>query len=157
MKYIFRDENGAFDLTKYEDYLDREREAFVGLIQGPELLLIDRFVPTGPESFHDARFERLVATTCASEHEGGEAHTTQLELRLKGPYFDRHFALRYDGVVSCSLEMPGPEDDLLMHEVRSEEGLLVHELRFDKEKAVEVKCRRIHFSEELAVDEPSQE
>ena len=154
MKYIFRAEGGAFDLTQYEDYLDRERSALVGLVQGPELLSMGRFVPTGPESFHDARFERLVAG--ASEHEHGEAHATQLELRLRGPYFDRHFELKYEGVESCTLEVPGPEDDLLMHEIRLEDGLLVHELRFDKERAIKVTCRGIRFSEEFAVG-PSQE
>lgn len=155
MKYIIRGEGAAFDLKRYEDYLGREREALTGLIQGAELLFIGRFVPTGPESFHDARFERLVATACASQQGAGDAHAAQLELHLEGPYFDRYFQLTYDGVESCSLEIPGADDDLLMHEVRSEEGLLVHELLFDKGKFVKVTCRGVRFQEELAADDPS--
>lgn len=147
MKYIFRDENGAFELSKYEEYLDRERNVLVGLIQGQELLRIDRFVPADGGSFHDARFERFVADKGSPKPGGGAPQAPRLELRLKGPFFDRHFELTYDGVESCSFEMPSPEDDLLMHELRLDEGRLVHELWFDHENAIVITCRSIRFSE----------
>lgn len=53
MKYISKDERGAFDLVKYEDYLDKQGELIAGLMEGDELLTIDRFALSGPGSFHD--------------------------------------------------------------------------------------------------------
>jgi hypothetical protein len=152
MKYVSRDPTGAFDLTKYEDYLERERLVLAACIHGAELLTIDRFAPTGPGSFHDGRFERLLVAMGPSEHAGSETQTARAELLLRGPYFDRRFELHYQEVESCRFEAPASEDDLLMHEIRGEHGLLTHELLFDKGKAITVTCRRLRFLEILEAE-----
>ena len=149
MKYVSRVPDGGFDLVRYEDYLDRERESLAGVVRGAELLTIDRFVPSGPGSLHDARFVHLSVGKGSPRQADGESQIVRVELRLKGPYFDRHFELHYEDVASCSFEAPGPEDDLLMHELRSEEGLLIHELLFDKAKTIAVACRALRFVETL--------
>lgn len=147
MKYVSRGPTGTFDLTAYEDYLDRERGALAVRIHGAELLTIDRFAPKGPASFHDARFESLLVSTAPSRRADAEGQTVQVELRLRGPYFDRGFELRYEDVDTCTFQAPAPEDDLLMHELRAEDGLLTHELQFDKRKSITIACRELRFLE----------
>lgn len=147
MKYITRQPNDAFGLEPYEDYLDGARKGLSACIHGPELLTLSRFIPRGPESFHDARFERL--TAMAAGGEDGVPKSVSVEIRLKGPYFDRYFELLYKDVAECSLQLPRPEADLLMHEIREENGLLVHEFLFWKDKTVEIACRELHFRERV--------
>jgi len=149
MKYISQQSTGAFDLIRYEDYLDREREGLEARISGADLLSIGRFVPTGPGSFHDARFERLSVVTEIRDGGGDEEQSLTVELCLKGPFFDRQFHLDYKDVVSCRFGAPAPEDDLLMHEVRIEQGQLLHELRFSGGQTIEIACRELMFSERL--------
>jgi hypothetical protein len=152
MNYVSRSPSGVFDLTKYEDYLERERHQLAARIHGADLLAIERFVPTGPGSFHDSRFERLILATGAAESVGSAPQKLRVELQLKGPYFDRYFELRYEDVASCIVQAPVPEDDLLMHEVRSERGILTHELLFERGKIVVISCREMHFIERLEDD-----
>ena len=147
MRYVSRESNGGFNLVKYEDYLEQDRISLSSLIQGAELLRIERFVPTGPGSFHDARFDQLFVNTCDSSHADSKARGLRVELRLRGPYFDRYFELHYDDVSSLEVELPAPDDDLLMHEVRREGSSLVHELHFDRGKTIEVRCRGLRFVE----------
>ena len=157
MKYVSREPTGIFDLNKYGDYLEQNRGALVGHVQGAELLTIDRFLPTGPRSFHDARFESLLVTSALSGCAGPEAQTIRVELRLKGPYFDRFFELHYKDVNSCSFQAPAPADDLLMHEISEEHGVLTHELQFDKGKTIVVTCRELRFLETLETDRVANE
>ena len=149
MKYISRNSSGVFEMRAYEDYLEGESESFLSHVTGANLLAIERFVPTGPESFHDARFESLLASTLLAKSTDSEIGALRVDLRLKGPYFDRHFELQYEDVASCKLEAPGPADDLLMHEVRSENGFVIHDFEFDKGKTISIVSRRIRFIERL--------
>ena len=149
MKYVLRTATGTFDLTRYEEYLEQERGALAACIHGSDLLTVDRFIPTGPGSFHDSRFETIVVAAGGTARVGYKAEVLRVELRLRGPYFDRHFELRYQDVASCSLQAPAPLDDLLMHEVRLEHGVLVHELQFDKGKTIAITCREMLFAEKL--------
>src|SRR5688572_17655838 len=100
MKYILRGPTGGFNLKPYEDYLTRERGALAARTGGTDLLTIDRFFPSGPECFHDARFESLSVLAGGVEPTKSETPDVRVELRLKGPYFDRHFELMYEGVVA---------------------------------------------------------
>ena len=148
MKYVCRSDSGAFEFASYEEYLEQAREPLAALIHGAELLTIARFSLSGPESFHDARFESFLVRLAPSSH--GDP-VVAAELRLKGPYFDRQFELHYEDVGSCTFSAPGPEDDLLIHEIREESGHLVHEFEFDGDKQIAITCRRMRFVEVLAV------
>jgi hypothetical protein len=150
MKFIVRDADGAFDLRRYEDYLDREGQSLRARLRGDPLLSLGRFVPSGPESLHDARLASLLvgAPIPEFERDGG---VLSVELRLKGPYFDRQFELRYEAVSHCSCVIPGATDDLLMHEIVEDRGGLLHELVFDREKTIAIACRSLTFTEVLQV------
>jgi hypothetical protein len=136
-------------MIPYEEYLARERQTLAARIHGADLLTIDRFVPNGPESFHDARFESLSVATSVTGHGGSATHGLRVELCLKGPYFDRYYELHYEDVSSFDLQAPGPEDDLLMHEVQIERDVLVHEFLFDKGKTTVIMCRELRFIERV--------
>jgi hypothetical protein len=155
MKYILRESTGAFDLTRYEDYLEQQSGTLSAHVHGANLLATDRFVPTGPGSFHDARFERLLVATTANSESGHQS--IRIELRLRGPYFDRYFDLLYEKVHSCIFRAPNPDDDLLMHEVRTEQGALTHELQFDKGNTIVISCREMHFVETLNIGSVTDE
>jgi len=149
VKYVSRGPIGVWDLTEYGNYLERERGELGAHIGGANLLTIDRFIPTGPGSLHDSRFESLVISTVEPGPAGSETQILRVELRLKGPYFDRHFELRYEDVGFCSFQAPAPKDDLLMHEVWMEHGIVTHELQFDKGKTIAISCREMRFLERL--------
>jgi hypothetical protein len=89
----------------------------------------------------------LLVRATPKEDNGSVTQPSRLELRLKGPYFDRYFELQYESIVSCRVELPGSEDDLLMHELRLDDGIIVHELQFDKDKLIVIACRTICFEE----------
>ena len=143
MKYISSNASGAFDLVQYEDYLDEQREHIARRIEGDELLTIDRFGLSDPGSFHDARLEHLSVTT------SGAGPKSQIELRLKGPYFDRHFELLYEEVVSCKVDVPTRGEDLIIHEIRLQKDLLAHELLFSGGYKIEILCGKLWFREIL--------
>lgn len=143
MKYIVRLANGGFDLCAYESYLDAAEKSLSGRVEGPGLLNVDRFVPSGPGSFHDSRF------VAASVSHAIDSAETKLEITLRGPYFDRRFILSYVGVSLYRMALPGVEDDLLMHEVHAEGDVVFHALVFASGAVIEVQCRRIIFSEFL--------
>ena|SRR5688500_1676688 len=149
MRYVFRDAGGAFDLTSYEDYLEQERERLVQFLNCRSLLDIERFTLAGSGSFHDSRIQHLnvIANTPT---EAGSAHGgLQVELRLKGPYFDRYFDLAYVHVGTCKVEVRAPDADLLIHEIRTEGNFLTHEIYFDGGGSIEIVCGRLHFQEVL--------
>ena len=150
MKYNARDPlTGAVDLRPYERYLKEFREALAAHLHGADLLSIDRFFPKGPKCFHDARFDRFSMTAHGTERPGSHAQLLRAELRLRGPFFDRTFELHYDDVASCTFQAPEPDDDLLTHELRMENGLVVHELAFDHGRTIAIACRDIQFVETL--------
>ena len=106
-------------------------------VDGDDLLNIDRFFISDPGRFHDARLERLSIATCGSDDGIG------IELCLKGPYFDLH----YGSVVSCKVDVPESDKDLLMHEIRIENELLAHEVLFDGGGRIEIACGGLRFRE----------
>ncbi len=121
-----------------------------GLREGDELLTIDRFALSGPGSFHDARLDHLVVAS-------GTGPKFQVELRLKGPYFDRHFELFYQEIVSCKIEVPTREVDLIIHEIRLQNDLLAHEILFGDGSTIEILCGRLRFREILTENSLSEE
>ena len=153
MKYVTRAPSGAFELVQYEDYLERQAGTLAARVHGAPLLQIDRFIPSGPGSFHDSRFKALSVTQSALGGADPKVHSRTIELHLNGPYFDRRFELRYEGVISCIFQLPAPEDDLLMHELSEERGLVTHELQFDQGRSLVIICGELHFGEVLDAPE----
>jgi hypothetical protein len=150
VKFNLRDPvTGRVDLRAYASYLEREREALSAHVRGVDLLTIERVFSDGPGCFHDSRFDRLSITTSGTERPGSHAQILDVELRLRGPFFDRYFELSYKEVSSCHLQAPAPDDDLLIHEVRMEDGSLVHELLFDHDQTIAISCRELLFREIL--------
>lgn len=150
MKYISRrNGDGPFDLGRYAEYLDHVRPRIAALIDGDDLLGEDRFFSlSSPRSFHDARLATL--SIAVGEMGGGP----QAKLRLEGAYWDRFFDLVYVGVVRSKVDVRGEHDDLLVHEIRLEEGHIVHEMLFASGATIEIVCDRIRFTE---TEEPREE
>jgi hypothetical protein len=54
-----------------------------------------------------------------------------VELRFLGPQHDRRIHLRYTGISQCNFGNPGPQEDMLIHELREiVSGVFVHEFLF---------------------------
>jgi|GEM_PF-1788161 len=136
MKYIHRNEDGVVSYDKYAAYLEEHRAQLSNVVD-VELLRMERFVPPGRESLHDARLLSVVV----------DDEKKSIQLEFKGPYFDRGFVFTYEGVESAELGEPSPTDDILVHEVRLEGELLEHELHFHHDHHMRVVCRRIRFEE----------
>lgn len=137
--------DGVFVFENYVEYLEYDRGRLARLLEGDELLDIERrFVP-GPESFHDSRFVELRAANVNSRAFNLDAE--DIWLRLNGPCFDRYFDLRYEDVTEAVLDLPRVDDDLLLHEVRREDDLVVHEMLFVANRTLQIKCRKLRFDE----------
>ena len=141
MKYIKKQGPSSFDLTAYETYLEAERSAIQVGIKGDDLLADERFSLSGRGSFHDARISKILL------REDSETGDAVLSFELKGPYFDRYFCLEYMQPRNWDISLPGLDDDLLIHEVRREDSLFVHEIVFANDHIIIVPCMQIYFKE----------
>ncbi len=142
MRYVVQGSAGGYDFGPFEKYLADADSELVACIDG-DFLAADRNGFSGPGSFHDARLEMMQASTVRG--------STSLHLQLKGPYFDRFFELAYEEVVEIRMSLPAPDEDLVVHELRLENGVLIHELQFAvPEHRVEIHCARLRFREVLA-------
>lgn len=135
-------ENGVPDWTGYAAYLQDIRHLL------PEHVW--RFVADdGHYNLHDRRslHDAWLEQCSVEESASGARHEirqTQICLRFLGPWHDRHIHLHYLGVARYRLLQP-PEaashGDLLMHELRLEDGLLLHELAFANGARWHIACR----------------
>lgn len=145
MKYL-RNIDGGWCFDRYEAYLSKNGDELRARIDGEDLLDMRRLSLSDRGSLHDARFVKLAIEPSDD--------VTAMVLWLRGPYFDRFFRLEYRDVEQCSLSAPRPTHDLLIHEVRLEDGGIVHELFFDGDHTILVECGRIEFREVLS-DSPN--
>jgi hypothetical protein len=87
--------------------------------------------PEDHRSLHDSWVESLVVNEIATGERNSE-RTTEILVRLLGPYHDGFTTLRYRDVVAFSIDSPHSErghGDWLCDEVRlSERGLVFHEV-----------------------------
>ena len=87
-----------------------------------------------------------------------------ISLAFLGPCHDRRIHLHYTGVARYSLSTPPrygearyehvAHGDLITHEIRlGDEGLLIHELLFERGTTFFIECSDIRHSEESISDE----
>jgi len=124
-------------LDEYERYLQHHGDVLARFVHG-DILRVDRN-GFGEQSLHDSR-------VLAFKISVGES-TSNATLLLRGPYFDRVFRLTYHGLIAWSVALPGPDDDLLVHEIRLDGVAMVHEIAFDHDCGFELRFQRLDFQE----------
>jgi hypothetical protein len=157
MEYICK-KPGGIDYPEYEKYLESIREKLpqhvYAFAANP-----DHFNLESRSSLHDAWLESVAVNEVAT---GKRSEIRQLEVRLSllGPFHDRRIQLHYTGVAQYSLKAPPKYDqsrfqhtahgDLFTHEIRlGLNGLIVHELLFERDATFLIECSDIRHSEEL--------
>lgn len=158
MEYILHSEMEGIDFGRYLAYVESIRSHLPAHVYA---FASNRnyFNLHSPSSLHDAWLETLTVKEAAS---GERRHIRQLEIQLClfGPRHDRWIHLRYSGVTQYSFQTPAKyteprykhaaHGDLLTHEIRlGHEGLLVHELLFERGATLLIECGDIRHSEEI--------
>lgn len=146
MKYITAVPRGGWDLSAYLHHIAACRD----LLPSPVYSFasdVRNFDLTSHQSLHDAWLEWLVIKEPASGPRS-EIRSIEVECRFLGPYHDQYIELKYLGVYRYKFSTPGQDanptvahGDLLMHEVRLEEGWVVHQMEFSNGAELEIFCR----------------
>jgi hypothetical protein len=157
MEYMLNNKPGEIDYFPYRAYVDSIREqlpphvyAFASDVRHFDL--------ESHSSLHDAWLESFTVREAASG-ERQEIRRTEIAIALLGPFHDLRIHLRYTGVTRYSFTAsPRYGDsryahtahgDLFTHEIRlGHEGLLVHELLFERDATFLIECSDIRHSEE---------
>jgi len=157
MDYIYK-KPGEIDYLNYEKYLPSIRgklpEHVYAFAANP-----DHFNLESRSSLHDAWLESIVVNEIATG-ERNEIRQLEVKLSLLGPFHDRRIHLHYTGVAQYSFKASPKYDqsglqhtahgDLFTHEIRlGNNGLIIHELLFEREATFLIECVDIRHSEEL--------
>jgi hypothetical protein len=157
MDYLYK-KPGEIDYPQYEKYLQSIRgklpEHVYAFATNP-----DHFNLESHSSLHDAWLESVVVNEVATG-ERSEIRQLEIKLSLLGPFHDRRIHLHYTGVAQYSLQAPPRHDppryrhtahgDLFTHEIRlGSNGLIIHELLFERDATFLIECCDIRHSEEL--------
>jgi hypothetical protein len=155
MDYILDKDTGQINFDPYFEYLKSVKEslpphvyAFASDSRHYDL--------QSHGSLHDAWLESFTI----SEISGGETRQMEARMCLLGPFHDLKIHLHYIGVESYRLDAPARSGearfthaghgDLLTHEIRlGEDGLLVHELQFERGGTIFIECKDIVHVEEI--------
>lgn len=143
MKYSTK--NG-YDWEAYLSYLESIRDEL------PEHVL--QFA-SDPDyyyrSIHDAWLDYFRIEEIASG-ERMEQRSTEIEVRLLGPFHERRVFIRYKDVIEYHItasKLEKGHGDLLLHEMRlGDESELIHELEFDRNRTMMIRCRDLVYWEE---------
>jgi hypothetical protein len=157
MEYILNNKPGEINYWPYHAYVESIREqlpphvyAFASDIRHFDL--------ASHSSLHDAWLESFTVRETASG-ERQEIRQMEIVMALLGPFHDLRIHLNYTGVTRYSLAVPPrygdsryantAHGDLFTHEVRlGHEGLLVHELLFERDATFLIECSDIRHVEE---------
>lgn len=157
MEYIYK-KPGEIDYTNYGKYLQSIRgklpEHVYAFAANP-----DHFNLESHSSLHDAWLESVVVNEVATG-ERSEIRQLEVKLSLLGAFHDRRIHLHYTGVAQYSFKAPPKYDqsrfqhiahgDLFTHEIRlGNNGLIIHELLFERDATFLIECVDIRHSEEL--------
>lgn len=147
--------NGDITWTAYEAYLDSIRAQLPPHIWA---FAVDErhYNLDARQSLHDAWLQecRVVETATGSRQ---EIRQTEIHLRLLGPWHDRLIHLHYLGVRQYTMIQGDSADwhgDLLLHEVRLNDGLIVHEMVFDHGARIQIACTDLRHTQTM-LDSPA--
>jgi hypothetical protein len=158
MEYILNDEVEGIDYDSYRAYVESIRERLPPHVYA--FALDSRhFDLESHSSLHDSWLESFTVQETASG-ERHEIRRLEIAIALLGPFHDLRIHLRYTGVTKYSFSAPPryghsrydhtAHGDLFTHEIRlGHEGLLVHELLFERDATFLIECSDIRHSEEL--------
>lgn len=161
MEYILNGNPGEINYFPYRAYVESIRDrlpphvyAFASDIRHFDL--------QSHSSLHDSWLESLTVREIASG-ERQEIRRMEIALTLLGPFHDLRIHLRYTGVTRYSFIAPRRGDsrydhtahgDLFTHEIRlGPEGLLVHELLFERDATFLIECSDLRHAEEVIKNE----
>ncbi len=158
MEHILNDKSGEIDFFLYRAYIDSIREKLPPHVYA---FASDsrHFDLESHSSLHDSWLESFTVREAASG-DRQEIRRLEIAISLLGPFHDRRIHLHYAGVTRYSFVAPPQygntrydhtaHGDLFTHEIRlGHEGLLVHELLFERNATFLVECSDIRHSEEL--------
>jgi hypothetical protein len=160
MKYIYT-KPGHIDFDSYRAHLEKIRGRL------PQHVFTFASSPCyfdfeSHSSLHDAWLETLTISESASGTHN-EVRKLEVHLSLLGPYHDRRIHLHYKGVSQYSFIAPPRHDlprykhtahgNLFTHEITlGHEGLIVHELLFERDATLLIECSDIKHSEEAIAE-----
>jgi hypothetical protein len=151
VKYIKDDEQGFTSFSDYFSYLASMKHEFEEKIHA---FLADetRYDLGSRGSLHDAWIKSLTFNSPFVIDELAD-DVPNVQLVLLGPYHDRDFVLSYFGVLACDMNLQLSDDDrkkdLLIHECSIEAGVMVHEILFDGDMTIKIRCKSMRFEEKL--------
>jgi hypothetical protein len=158
VEHILNSETNGIDFDRYRVYVESIRSKLpthvYAFASNPSYFNLDSC-----SSLHDAWLEKLTVRERAS---GEQRQIRQLEIQLClfGHYHDRWIHLNYAGVTQYSFHKApkygepryshSAHGDLFTHEIRlGHDGLLLHELLFEKGSSLLIECADITHSEEM--------
>jgi hypothetical protein len=157
MEHIVNSETEGIDWTRYSRYVESIRD------QLPSHVLAFAsdsryFDLSSRSSLHDAWLESLTVIEVATG-ERQEIRRMEVSISLLGAYHDRRIHLHYTGVTRYSFSAPPrygeprykhtAHGNLFAHEIRlGQDGLLVHELLFERDATFLIECSDIRHSED---------
>jgi hypothetical protein len=157
MEYILNNKPGEIDYSPYRAYVESIREQLL-----PHVYAfasdIRYFDLESHSSLQDSWLESFTVREVATG-ERQEIRRMEIAIVLLGPFHDLRIHLHYTGVTRYSLVAPPryghsrydhtAHGDLFTHEIRlGHEGLLVHELLFERDATFLIECSDIRHSEE---------
>ena len=166
MEHIVNSETAGMDWTRYSRYVESIRDRLLAHVFA--FASDSRYFDlSSHSSLHDAWLESLTVREVASG-ERQEIRRMEVAISLLGPFHDRRIHLHYTGVTRYTFGAPPrygepryehtAHGDLITHEIRlGRDGLLVHELLFERDATFLIECSDIRHSEERIshVTEPS--
>lgn len=161
MEYIVNSETesvrGDINWTRYSRYVESIRDQLPSHVFA---FASDsrHFDISSHSSLHDAWLDSLIVREVA-RGERQEIRRMEVAITLLGPFHDRWIRLHYNGVTRYTFSAPPrygepryehtAHGDLLTHEIRlGENGLLIHELLFEREATFLIECSDIRHSED---------
>lgn len=154
---------GEIDYGRYHAYVESIRDKLPAHVYA-FASDVRYFDLTSHSSLHDSWLEDLTVRE-VGEGERHEIRRLEVAIRLLGPFHDVRIHLRYSGVTRYSFVTPAryghpryahtAHGDLFTHEIRlGHDGLLVHELLFERDSTFLIECADLRHSEEAIVASP---
>jgi hypothetical protein len=152
VKHILNDQSEGIDFGRYSAYLETIGHLIPAHVHA---FASDpgHFDLTSRSSLHDAWLEEVSVREVATG-ERNEVRKAQIRMRLLGPHHDRHIHLLYESVTTYRFDLPSggnapryehtAHGDLYTHEIcLADNGLLTHEILFERNSTFFVECADI--------------